>query len=71
MKNFTIIIVIFLIGLVALIIFFMTSVSPDIESKGPSETIALIALITAIVSFLTSIVGLINKIIDLRHNQKK
>ena len=67
LKRPTMIVVATLTAVVGFALYFRYRVPPGVAPKGDTvETIAWIALATAVVSMLTAIIGLIQKILELR-----
>lgn len=66
LKRWKVIVIAMLIAIAGLVLYLKYRVPPGIAPKGDSaETIAWIALATAVVSLLTAIVGLVQKLIEL------
>ena len=66
LKRWKVIVIAMLIAIVGLVLYIKYRVPPGITPKSNSaETIAWIALATAVVSLLTAIVGLMQKLIEL------
>lgn len=67
MKRPVVIVGALVVGLLALV-FYVTNLPPEgVEPMGDSETMGWVSLAVAVVGLMTSVVGLIQKIIDLRH----
>ena len=67
MKRPVVIVGALVLGVLALI-YYLQQLPPDgVEPKGDEMTIAWISLAVSIVSLLTALVGLVQKVIELRH----
>ena len=67
MKRPVVIVGALVVGLLALVFYFMQLPPEGVEPMGDSETMGWVSLAVAVVGLMTSVVGLIQKIIDLRH----
>ncbi len=71
LKRPTMIVIATLIAVVGLALYFTYRVPPGVAPKSDTvETIAWIALATAVVSMLTAIIGLIQKLLELRASKR-
>lgn len=70
MKRPAVIIGATILGALALI-FYLQQLPPEgVEPKGDEMTLAWVSLAIAILSLLTAVVGLIQKVVELRHAKK-
>lgn len=67
MKRPAVILGTLVVGLLALAYYVMQLPPEGVETMGEAETMSWISLAVAVVGLLTSLVGLIQKIVDLRH----
>ena len=71
LKQWKVIVIAMLVAVAGVVVYVKCRVPPGVAPKGnAAETVAWIALATAVISLLTSIVGLMQKLIELSSSKR-